>query len=198
MSHSIALSRKEVGMYHKEVKRLKKLRNIALAVILCLCISGCQVQSSETNNTSKQNTESQNISFGGVCFQIPQEWEKEMEEKNYLGYMGKQENNGAEAYLSISIEPNTEINTMLSNLQYGLKHSQEKGVEIKHFEHKAAEINHIPAEKVKYTQKTDRSEGEIQVVFFQIDDGVMEFTFYSQGKADYEVFEEVIQSVRFE
>lgn len=169
---------------------MKKLI-IALVFILCLYISGCQSQESDYNEATNQS-----IYFHGIHFQIPENWEKEMEEKNYLGYTGKSKNGDDENYLSICFEPNTNTSAMFAALKSSLKFLEEKGLEIKCFEHADTEINHMSVKKVTYRQKDGSDMSEIQVVFLQIEEGVIEFTFYAQREEDYKEFEEVIKSIK--
>lgn len=159
---------------------------VVIIMGICFALWGCGAQSGSQYNVNTN----QKISFQGISFQVPEAWEKVENEEfsgSSVGFVEWNRGDLPENYMN-SIFFKTET---MGQRAGDIKKDPYTSIT----EEKDILISGLPALKLTAKKKIKSEQMRFEVILLQLEDGVIELTFYSKHNEGYCDFAKVIDSV---
>jgi hypothetical protein len=174
---------------------MKRCLLIMILVILCFDLCGCGAD----EESQYDETTNQKISFQGINFQVPAEWEKpEVKVENYSLAFAEWPKEAALPInsLMLTFESDTNLAETLEDREYAIEMGEEQGVHLQNYKQTNKTIENMDAISVKYSREIKGQTYEYRELLLEADKGVISMVFSSTNPEGLKDFAKVVNSIR--
>ena len=166
---------------------MKKQIIVIIITVLCFGLGGCSSDKSQYDENMNQY-----ITFQGICFQVPKEWEKpDIKFDKFIVAFAEWTNGDVpKNYLTVTFSQGENLSEHIDLIK------RAKNVEI--YEQSNASIENMQTKKIKIVKGTKDGKYYFQAILLQTKKGVIEMAFKSINRMGYSDFDKVVNSIKVE
>jgi len=174
---------------------MKRCLLIIILVILCFDLCGCGAN----EESQYDETTNQQISFQGINFQVPDEWEKpdvKFEDYNLAFAEWPKEAASPINALMLTFESDTNLAETLEDREYAIEMGEDQGVHLQNYKQINKTIETMDAISIEYSREIKGQTYEYRELLLEVDKGVISMIFSSTNPEGLKDFTKVVNSIR--